>query len=144
MKQGADKHRRDVQFSVGDWVYVKLRPHCQQSGVKRINPKLIVKFYEPFQIEAIVGAIAYRLHLPPIARIHLMFHVSQLRKAAGEHSVESVLPPKLAQDQPASFEPIAILTSHECNINGESITEWLIQWKNKLVEEATWEATTNI
>ena len=27
MKQRADAHRRDVTFSIGDWVYVKLRPH---------------------------------------------------------------------------------------------------------------------
>lgn len=31
MKCYADKKRRDQQFSIGDWVFVKLRPHKQQS-----------------------------------------------------------------------------------------------------------------
>ena len=77
-------------------------------------------------------------------RIHLVFHVSQLRKVIGDHFVEPVLPLELAQDHLDSSEPTAILTSCECNINGESITEWLIQWRNKLVEEATWEVATDI
>ena len=70
-------------------------------------------------------------------RIHLAFHVSQLRKVIGDHSVEPVLPPELVQDDSNSSKPMAILTSCECNINGESITKWLIQWRNKLVEEST-------
>jgi len=29
MKCYADSHRRDVTYSVGDWVYVRLKPHQQ-------------------------------------------------------------------------------------------------------------------
>ena len=123
MKKSVDKHQRDVKFSVGDWVYVKLRPHHQQSVVKRINSKLTVKFHGPFQIEAIMGVMAYHFQLPHTTKIYPMFHVSQLRRAVGEHSVEPVLPPELAQDQPDSSEPTAILTSCECKVNGGTITK---------------------
>ena len=81
--------------------------------------------------------VAYRL-------IHSVFHVSQSKKVVGDHFVELELPLELAQDQSDSLEPIAILTSRERNTNGGSIIEWLIQWKNKPVEEVTWEAVIDI
>ena len=31
MKKATDLHRRELEFKVGDMVYLKLRPYCQQS-----------------------------------------------------------------------------------------------------------------
>lgn len=59
MKSQADKGRKDKQFTVGEWVFVKLRPHRQQSVAQRINPKLSPRFYGPFEIIERIGAVAY-------------------------------------------------------------------------------------
>ena len=55
MKTYADKKRMEVKFKVGEWVFLKLRPHRQQSVVKRINAKLVARFYGPSKIITQVG-----------------------------------------------------------------------------------------
>ena len=58
----------------------------------RINQKLVAKYFDPFQISARVGEVAYRLYLPPHSRIHPVFQVSQLKKKIGNKPHQSILP----------------------------------------------------
>ena len=76
-------------------------------------------------MEARVGEVAYKLLLPTTAKIHPIFHISQLKKAVGNHPVESELPPELEVNGPPT-EPAAILSSRENVTQGRKITEWLI------------------
>ncbi|GKC97849.1 putative mitochondrial protein [Tanacetum coccineum] len=92
MKEQADGKRRDVSFSVGDKVYLKLRPYRQGSVVQRANQKLAPRFYGPYEVLERVGMVAYRLKLPPASTTHPVFHVSQLKKVIGNQQVQLDLP----------------------------------------------------
>ena len=76
----ADNRRRDLQFEIGDRIFLKISPW---KGVLRFGRrgKLSPRFIKPYEIVSKVGPVAYRLKLPPeLSRIHDTFHVSMLRK----------------------------------------------------------------
>ena len=63
-KSYADPKRKDVSFSTGDLVFLKVSP---MKGVMRFGKKgkLAPRYIEPFEIRSRVGDVAYRLVLPP-------------------------------------------------------------------------------
>lgn len=81
MQSSANKHRHDVQYQLGDWVYLELRLYRQSSVAQRRNEKLESRFFGPYQIKAKLGLVAYRLKLPSKSIIHHVFYVSQLKQA---------------------------------------------------------------
>ncbi|GAU42077.1 hypothetical protein TSUD_326550 [Trifolium subterraneum] len=138
MKQIADKKRCDRSFEVGEWVFVKLRAHRQQSVVCRINAKLAARYFGPYPVLERVGAVAYRLKLPPGSRVHPVFHVSLLKKAVGNYYDEHELP-ELEGEQGTVIEPEKVLARRTVKVQDEMVTQVLIQWKGQKIEEATWE-----
>nr|XP_012570968.1 uncharacterized protein LOC101506525 [Cicer arietinum] len=138
MKDQADRKRRDVSFKIGEWVFLKLRPHVQNSVEARINLKLAPRYYGTFEITARVGAIVYRLQLPTTAHIHPVFHVSLLKKAIGNYRVENELPLGLDGDRAAPWEPAAVLATRTITKEESDVKQFLVHWNDKPVEEATW------
>nr|KYP68833.1 Retrotransposable element Tf2 [Cajanus cajan] len=51
MTQYANVHRKSVEFQVGDYVYLKIRPHGQTSMPRKLHPKLSARYYGPYQIQ---------------------------------------------------------------------------------------------
>ncbi|KAK2389125.1 hypothetical protein QL285_062745 [Trifolium repens] len=139
MKHRADRKRTDRSYEVGEWVFVKLRAHRQKSVVTRINAKLAARYYGPYPIVERVGAVAYKLKLPEGSKVHPVFHVSLLKKAVGEYQDDEELPDMLEGEQIEIYEPENVLASRKVQQKGESIQQFLIKWKGKTAEEATWE-----
>ncbi|XP_073133323.1 uncharacterized protein [Henckelia pumila] len=79
-KNYADRQRRDLEFAVGDHVFLKVSP---MKGVMRFGRrgKLNPRYIGPFEILERIGTLSYRLALPPsLAKVHNVFHVSMLRR----------------------------------------------------------------
>ena len=82
----ADPKRKDVSFSVGDLVFLKVSP---MKEVMRFGKKgkLAPRYIGPFKIRTRVSEVAYNLVLPPkLSRIHPVFHVSMLKKYISDPS----------------------------------------------------------
>lgn len=124
---------------MGEWVFLKLRPHRQQSVARRVNQKLAPRYYGPFPIVAKIGAVSYKLKLPNNAKIHPVFHISQLKKAIGDYTVEASLPVDLQVEEEEMEEPEEVLASRDILKQGQTTKQWLIKWKNRNLEDATWE-----
>ncbi|KAG7586410.1 Retrotransposon gag domain [Arabidopsis thaliana x Arabidopsis arenosa] len=125
MKRSADLKRREVEFAVGDWVYLKLQPYRQQSVARRVCQKLAAKFFGPFEVSERIGKVAYRLKLPPPASIHPVFHVSQLKASLGSHHQLQTELPTLTDAEDSVLLPAAILdVQHDDTGKREILVQW--------------------
>ncbi|KAJ1288152.1 hypothetical protein BS78_02G068200 [Paspalum vaginatum] len=136
MKHQADKGRSEWSFQIRDYVYLKLQPYVQSSVATRSNNKLCYKFFGPYEIVDKIGAVAYKLKLPPSSAIHPVFHVSQLKKAPPmDQSVSSALP-----DADLSTQiPLRVLQRRMVAHDEAAVTQGLIRWSGMPDDLATWE-----
>ncbi|GJX36735.1 putative mitochondrial protein [Tanacetum coccineum] len=110
----ANKHRSDRVLEVGMWVYLKLQSHRQ------------------------IGAVAYKLELPPNSQVHPVFHVSRLKLCHGNSHKTGTLP-HCEPNGVLSVEPVAILYRRLAKVNNKAAAYVLVKWSNHTDEDATWE-----
>ena len=134
MKQVYDKKHTDVEFAVGDSVFLKLQDYRQHSVELRRHHKLSPRFYGPYTVVARVGPVAYRLALPPDSRVHPVFHISRLKKFIGNHPVTT--DPLPGSELPSIQCPAEIMRRRT---NTEGREELLVRWSGSTEEDATWE-----
>ena len=95
------------------------------------------RYYGPFQVLEAIGKVAYRLQLPPDAKIHPIFHVSMLKPFKGDPNdpVANPLPISFHDDHPL-VQPAAILASRPSSVSGWDV---LVQWHGLSPDETSWE-----
>jgi len=139
MKHHADKNRCERTFAVGESVYLKLQPYIQSSVAPRSNQKLSYRFFGPFQIVAKVGAVAYKLALPPDCKIHPVVHVSQLKKHIPADTQVSSDLSSVSTDPFVEVSPVAVLDHKLVAHAGAVVPRVKIQWSGMPSTLATWE-----
>jgi len=139
-KSYADRRRKDLEFEVGDQVFLKVSPW---KGVIRFRRrgKLNPRYIGPFVVTERIGSVAYRLDLPPeLDRIHNVFHVSMLRKYIPDPSHVLEEPPvELNSELKFEVQPIEILDRQVRMLRNKAIPMVKILWRNDQIEEVTWE-----
>ena len=139
----ADKKRRDVTYTIGDMVLLKADNIKVQSQVNHQSAKFQPKYLGPFEITEQVSTYSYRLSLPSTMRIHLVFHVSQLKAWNQSPPYPGQIPtpsaPVMVQDH-IEYEVEKILDKwvwYYC-------TEYLVKWMGYPEYNTTWEPAANL
>jgi hypothetical protein len=132
-----DKLRIERSFEIGDWVYLCLQPYRKKSVALCRNLKLAPRFFGPYQIIQNIGSVAYKLDLPPDSKIHLVFHVSYLKKKLGQQVLTFLTLQPVDRHGELRPEPEVILECRMQNIGRWSATEVLVQWRGAPREDST-------
>ncbi|KAJ1377014.1 Chromo-like domain superfamily, partial [Sesbania bispinosa] len=137
----ANKHRREIEFVVGDMVYLKMQPYKLKSLAKRVNQKLSPRYYGPYKIVEKFSPVAYKRELPLGSKVHSVFRISSLKKSIAANVTSQPLPPFLAEDWELQVQPAEALAVRK-NVQGEP--EILIKWKDLPDFEKSWEALSTL
>jgi hypothetical protein len=110
-------------------------------GVMRFGRrgKLSLRYVGPFEILEKIGAVAYRLALPPnLSRFHNVFHISMLRKYVPDptHVLESE-PLQVQANMTYEETSTRILDRREQVLRNKTISLVKVLWSNHSVEEAS-------
>jgi hypothetical protein len=137
----ANKRRRPLEFEVGNHVYLRVLP---MKGAKRfgVKGKLAPRYIGSFPILEKCGTVAYKLDLPPsLARVHDIFHMSQLKKCLTA-PVDVMLPEVILLEADLSYpeHPIKVMNQKDRVTMHKTIKFFKIQWSNHTEEKATWES----
>ena len=136
-KSYADNRRKDLEFEVGDRVFLKITP--LRSVTAGRGKKLQPRFVGPYTILQRVGKVAYRLELPPsLSRVHDVFHVSILKKYYPDPT-HILQPEEIEINESLTYEekPVQLLDQKVKELRNKQIPLVKISWKNHGVEEAT-------
>ncbi|KAJ4981600.1 hypothetical protein NE237_032437 [Protea cynaroides] len=139
-KQYADTRRRDLEFVVGDKVFLKVSP---MRGLKRFGQKgkLSPRYVGPYEILAKRGKVAYQLALPPsMSSVHDVFHISLLKKYVKDPThVLTVDLLELTDDLTFEVTPTEITSRKVQRLCNRDIYYVKVTWKSRDMEEITWE-----
>nr|GEY07511.1 hypothetical protein [Tanacetum cinerariifolium] len=133
-KSYADKRRKPLEFSVGDYVLLKVSPW---KGVVRFRKKgkLAPKFVGPFEIIEKVGPVAYRLDfLEELNSVHDTFHMSNLKKCLDDPILQVPLD-EIRVDAKLNFveEPVKILEREFKKLKRSRISIVKVRWNSNVV-----------
>ncbi|WMV55115.1 hypothetical protein MTR67_048500 [Solanum verrucosum] len=144
-KSYADVRRRNLEFDVYDWVYLKISPI---KGEMRFGKKgkLSPYYVGQFQILRHIGKDSYELDLPNnLASVHPIFHVSLFKKCVSD--LTSIVPlESLGIKDSLSYEEflVGIFDQQVRKFRNNEVAFIKVLWRNQLVEGATWEDETDM
>ena len=139
-KSYADLKRKDIEYEVGDKVFLKVFPWRKVIRFGK-KGKLSPRFIGPYEVLEIIGPMVYQLALPPeLAKLHDVFHVSMLRKCRYDEShILRVQEIQVREDFSDDEEPKVILAREVKQLRNKQVPLVKVLWQHRGREQATWE-----
>ena len=112
-------------------------------GVMRFGKKgkISPRYEGPYKILKRIVKVAYELELPAkLAAVHLVFHISLLKKCVGDPA--SIVPLKsVAVKYSLSYEdvPVEILDRQVRKLRNKEVASVKVLWRSQSIVGATWE-----
>ncbi|KAH0652607.1 hypothetical protein KY289_030285 [Solanum tuberosum] len=144
-KSYADVRRRNLEFEVHDWVYLKISPVKGVIGFEN-KGELSPHFVGPYEILRRIDKAAYKLDLTnELSSVHSVFHVSVLKKCVGDPtSIVSLEGLEVKENLAYEEVPVEILDQQVKELKNKEVASVKVLWRNHLVEGATWEAEADV
>jgi chromodomain-containing protein len=100
--------------------------------------KLLPKRYGPFTITQKIGSVAYQFQLPPLIKVHDVFHIDLLTpyKETEEYGQAYTRPPPITVQSEEEYEVESILQARR-KTPGDSI-EYKVHWKGYPSADDSW------
>jgi hypothetical protein len=100
--------------------------------------KLLPKRYGPFKVLECIGAVAYRLKLPPTMKVHDVFHIDLLSpcKETSSYGQNYVRPPLVMEENDEEYE-IENIQDARCHGRGHKL-QYLVHWKGYPAADDSW------
>ncbi|XP_050222232.1 uncharacterized protein LOC126672329 [Mercurialis annua] len=108
--------------------------------------KLSPRYVGPYEIIERIGAVAYKLDLPPeMSQVHPVFHISMLRKYIADPS-HVIQPQAVEVNEELSYEeqPVEIVDTQLRKLRTKEIPMVKVLSRNHSVEECTWETEADM
>eukprot|EP00253_Pinus_taeda_P005241 PITA_05241 len=130
-----------LQHCVTMLAHIRVNLHQAQNRMKQqVDRHLLERQFQ--EGDQRIGEVAYKLSLPPTAKIHPVFHVSCLKKVIGNNCRIQTNLPELDEEGSIWLQPEQVLDTRVKQLRDRMIKEVLVKWKDTSPEDATWEPAT--
>lgn len=110
-------------------MHLRLVPYRLKYLTGQSYHKILLRYYGPYEVVEKLGPVAYKLKLPDDRKIHLVFHISRLKKHWGAVVTPHTRLPKVTDDGCSFRMPLKILGIKLVQYGNNRGVEIVVQWK---------------